>query len=123
MNQKVPSDLYFLSLEARKNSERWFGDIENGTDLVHMTLGMCGEAGELANIIKKIDRGSANIEDAHTHFKATMELADVFVYMLNIAAHLKIDLLRAYEQKCIENERRFSIERAKRESERDEDFV
>lgn len=117
-NKKPPSDLYFLSLDAAKQSKRWFGDTENGTDLVHMTLGLCGEVGELANIIKKVDRNSADLGDAHVKFDTTMELADVFVYVLNIAALLNIDLLRAYEQKQIENERRFSIQRAKREEEK-----
>lgn len=116
---KEPSDLYFLSQDASKQSARWFGDTGKEKDLVHMSLALCGETGELANIVKKIDRGSLDAGDSHVRFEMTMELADVFVYVLNIAAILGIDLLRAYEQKQIENQRRFSIQREKREAERD----
>lgn len=80
-----------------------------------MSLSLCGEAGNLANIIKLIDRGELNPEDAKAHFQMVMNLADVFVYVLNIAAILKVDLLRAYEQKVIANEKRFVDDKEKKE--------
>lgn len=116
MTGREPSDIYKLSLGAKINSYRWFGDTEFGTTLPHHALALCGEVGEVANIIKKVQRGSLSLNDAKVHAELAMELADVFTYLINIAAILKIDLLRAYEQKCVENERRFSKERLVREA-------
>ncbi|SRR6266496_6046026 len=112
MATKPPSELWELSIIAQRNSLRWFPD-DTATSLSHMTLALCGEVGALANIMKLIDRGEINPNDAHAHFDMVMRLADVFVYVLNIAALLKCDLLRAYEQKTIENEKRFADSREK----------
>jgi len=114
MSNKLPSDLWNLSVEALNNSERWFGESGVAADISHMSLSMCGEAGNLANIIKLIDRGEIDPKDARAHFDMVMALADVFVYVLNIAAILQIDLLRAYEQKVIANEKRFVDDREKK---------
>jgi NTP pyrophosphatase (non-canonical NTP hydrolase) len=63
--------------------------------------------GELANILKKIDRGDFKIEDAAIRRMMAMELTDVFIYVLNIASVLGIDLEETYKMKRTENERRF----------------
>lgn len=112
-----PSELYKLALNSQQLSHRWFGDTgEKGTGLTHMTLAMCGEVGEVANVVKKVDRGSLKLGDASTDYELAMELADVFVYFLNICALLKIDPQQIYNQKQAENERRFVDERRRRES-------
>jgi dCTP diphosphatase len=72
-----------------------------------MTLALAGEVGELANLIKKIERGSLNFNDAKVQFEVHMETTDVFIYLLNIAGLLRIDLEAAYRVKRAENERRF----------------
>lgn len=115
VNNKPPSDLWTLSLAAQRNSARWLGESGIASDLSHMTLALCGESGNLANIIKLIDRGELDPEDAHAHFQMVMGLADVFVYVLNIASILQVDLLRAYEQKVIANEKRFMDGKEKRD--------
>jgi NTP pyrophosphatase (non-canonical NTP hydrolase) len=70
-------------------------------------LGLTGEVGELANLIKKADRGSIDLNEAVWRHKAIMELTDVYIYVLNLAALLGVDLDKSYEQKRAENERRF----------------
>lgn len=94
---------------------RWFGDTEAGTDLVHMTLGLNGETGEFTDIIKKVHRGSLDINNPSVRLDMGMELADVFIYLLNICAILNIDPQAIYDQKQAINEKRFTEQRAVRE--------
>lgn len=115
MVKQEPSFMYELSLAAQENSQRWFGDTSAATSLAHHVLALCGEAGSLANIIKVIDRGDLDPNDAHAHFDLVMKLADILVYLLNIGALLHCDLLRAYEHTIAENERRFVQGRIDRE--------
>jgi NTP pyrophosphatase (non-canonical NTP hydrolase) len=76
----------------------------------------CGEAGEFANLVKKIERGSLRLGDASVRLKLAMELTDTFVYMLNLAGLLGIDLEKSYHLVRGENEKRFMKERAEREA-------
>ena len=114
------ADITRLTIGAGADSARWFGDIWGSRTklqmLVHHTLALAGEAGELANIVKKIDRGSLQLNDAVTRNKLTGELTDVLVYLLNIANLLNIDLSRSYEQVRGQNNKRFLEERKAREN-------
>jgi NTP pyrophosphatase (non-canonical NTP hydrolase) len=59
-----------------------------------LALAICGEAGELANLVKKMWRGdevdSEEIRD---------EIADIRIYLEHIARHLRFDLDEACERK------------------------
>lgn len=60
--------------------------------LAHRTLGVAGEAGELANIVKKIIRykdGEATAEDIQ---KITEKLGDVLYYTATLAKYYDIPL-------------------------------
>jgi NTP pyrophosphatase (non-canonical NTP hydrolase) len=104
-----------MGAQCSEDSERWFGDV--GTNnIVHHTLGMCGEVGEFANLVKKVDRGSLNLGDASTRVKLAEELTDTFVYMLNIAHLLGVDLEKSYVSVRAQNEKRFMEARRQRES-------
>jgi NTP pyrophosphatase (non-canonical NTP hydrolase) len=111
-----PDDNLLVSLarQCASDSLVWFPTTNSETltaKLVHHALSLCGEAGELANIIKKIDRGSISIDAELTRMDLRGEVTDVFVYLLNIAAILKIDLLRAYVEKREFNDKRFNPRR------------
>jgi NTP pyrophosphatase (non-canonical NTP hydrolase) len=88
------------------DSKRWFPEQLN---LPHMGLGLTGEAGEVANIIKKIDRGSLEspFENQDVKDKLTDEMADVFTYLMNLAGFLQIDMAKEYMRKRLFNEKRF----------------
>ncbi len=103
-----------LSNQCLDDSERWFGDSHCSKSIPHHTLAMCGEAGEFANVVKKIERGSLKLGDASTRLMLAEELADTFTYMLNIAALLGIDLEATYHHVRAQNERRFTAQRAER---------
>jgi NTP pyrophosphatase (non-canonical NTP hydrolase) len=94
--------------ECRADSVRWFGE-EICNDLKHQLIGLTGEVGEFANIVKKVDRGSLPFEPGgETHMMMAMELIDVFIYLVNCANTLGMDLEGNYKTKRAFNEERFS---------------
>lgn len=109
--------LDMLVQQCIKDSQEWFPEAANAmaTDpvqrvraLVHHSLSLCGEAGELANLIKKVDRGSYDITNVVFTEDASEELVDAFIYVLNLAGILGVDLLRGYLKKRDKNVKRFS---------------
>lgn len=113
--KKNNSALGDLSIQCLEDSERWFGDTSVIHSIPYHTLCMAGEVGEFANIVKKIQRGSLDFHDSKVRVELANELTDVFVYMLNIAALLQVDLEKSYNAVRANNERRFTEERKKRE--------
>jgi NTP pyrophosphatase (non-canonical NTP hydrolase) len=114
---RPPSRTAELSLQCVQDSIRWFGDTVTDTNAIpHHTLALAGEVGELANIVKKIDRGSLNGRAPVVRHMMAMELTDVFIYVLNLAGIMGIDLEEAYKIKRAENEQRFSKEREARDA-------
>lgn len=105
-----------LTQQCVEDSKRWFPEVcPKPTDssrqtvlhLTHHTLAMFGEVGEFANLLKKIERGSLNLDDWDVHNDLAEELTDVFIYLLNIAGILNVDLLAEYNRKRALNEARF----------------
>src|SRR5262245_31524658 len=82
----------FLRLAQAKGSLTTDQEVLN-----FLALAICGEAGELANLVKKMWRGDdvdlAQIRD---------ELADIRIYLEHLARHLKVDLDSACEHKLDE---------------------
>jgi NTP pyrophosphatase (non-canonical NTP hydrolase) len=107
-----PKDrLALLSQQCGNDTQEWFPSAHN---LGHMALALCGETGEIANLVKKIDRGDFNVEmakvgglPAHIRYDLAMEITDALIYILCLADLLKIDLEKAYEAKRAENIIRF----------------
>lgn len=62
-------------------------------------LALCGEAGELANVLKKLWRGDTNHPPEHFTQQLREELADVRMYTQLLADELGIDLDHACEAK------------------------
>lgn len=58
--------------------------------IVYPTLGLCGEAGEVADKIKKTIRGDSTLEQATDDI--AMELGDVLWYVATLADDLGIEL-------------------------------
>lgn len=97
-----------IAKQARANSERWFPLTHDPSRqpvplYVHYTLGLVGEAGEVANLIKK----SLRKMDDVTHDQLGEELADVFIYLLLLADEVDVDLVEAYQRKTRINESRW----------------
>lgn len=109
-------DLSETAKQCIQDSEKWFGDSACVYSIPHHTLAMAGEVGEFANIVKKIERGSLSIHDAAVRYNLAMELTDVFVYMLNLAGLLGVDLEKSYMHVRAQNEKRFTEQRQVREA-------
>ena len=92
-----------MSIQAGQDSRRWFPTA--ATSLVHMSLGLGGETGEFQNLVKKIDRGDATVQELRHRLHD--ELADIFTYYLAIADLTGLDILGAYYVKRQFNEARF----------------
>lgn len=75
-----------------------------GTEDLHfLSLALCGEAGELANLVKKEWRGDVDDENrVRWKNKVASELADIRIYLELLAKAAGIDLDEAVETKIEE---------------------
>ena len=62
------------------------------SNLEYPTLGLAGEAGEVANIVKKIQRDSGGVITGETRAKLLDELGDVLWYISACADELGLTL-------------------------------
>ena len=63
-----------------------------GSNLEYPTLGLAGEAGEVANIVKKIQRDHSGVLNDETRAKLKDELGDVLWYIAACADELGLTL-------------------------------
>lgn len=71
--------------------ETWFVAASDIDDLVYSTLGVAGEAGEVADTVKKMLRGGWKY-DENFRLDIAEELGDVLYYIVRVAKHLGYDL-------------------------------
>jgi NTP pyrophosphatase (non-canonical NTP hydrolase) len=93
-----------MARQIMEDEQRWFGQ-EALENLTLQTLGLVGESGEFAEIIKKVTRGDFSLEVKLDDLKE--ELIDVLYYWLHIAALLQMDIVEEYFAKRAINDRRF----------------
>jgi hypothetical protein len=99
--------------QALEDGRRWFPNVANS--LGHDALSLCGEAGEVANLVKKVDRGTHTLPQVLS--RLVDEVVDVQTYLYEIMelineAHIEkhgtsIDWDDAYDIKRSFNENRF----------------
>ena len=91
-----------------RRAQRWHQGFPNGDDgwtIADWSNAMCGEAGEAANIVKKIRRFETGISGLDEVTRETLEqwlaaeLADVIIYADLLAAYCGIDLSEAIREK------------------------
>lgn len=110
-----PDQLDSLGALMFESSAAWFPEVhQRGPEAVrmHLALGIGGEAGEVLDVIKKVDICGALVptcekhaDGKHSREALADELADCLTYLLNLAHLERIDLLGAYmakRQVCIE---------------------
>lgn len=90
---------------CNEDSQRWFPDVAG--NIAFTTLALAGEVGELANIVKKVERGTHSWADAKVRHEAIMEMTDVLIYLADLAGTMRVNLAVTYAIKRAENERRF----------------
>ena len=63
-----------------------------GSNPIYPTLGLTGEAGEVADKVKKVIRDRGGVFDADTREAIKLELGDVLWYVAQLASELGYDL-------------------------------
>lgn len=63
-----------------------------GENYIYPTLGLVGEAGEVANKIKKIERDFNGVLNENAREAIAQELGDVLWYIAQLASELKLSL-------------------------------
>jgi len=78
--------------EYQKKSRQTALYPDKDKNFIYPTLGLNGEAGEVAEKIKKVLRDKGGIIDEQTKQELAKELGDVLWYLANLATELKLDL-------------------------------
>jgi len=78
--------------EYQKLSRRTAIYPNKGKDFIYPTLGLVGEAGEVAEKVKKILRDNDGIVDGERRAALTKELGDVLWYLSQLATELDVSL-------------------------------
>ena len=65
---------------------------ERDSNFIYPTLGLAGEAGEVAEKIKKVIRDKKGVIDKKTKQELAKELGDVLWYLANLATELDLSL-------------------------------
>lgn len=102
-NLPQPSTLEGIIQQCDDDSHNWFP--RKADDLPFMALALCGEAGEVANQVKKVARGSHTLQDQKA--KIEEEAIDTFIYLMDIFALLGTDVVKEYHVKRAYNAERF----------------
>ena len=80
---------------------------EKAYDLGHHVMSLCGEVGEGANVVKKMQRGSYDPDDEEVQLELASELVDVFIYVLSCAGIIGMNMEEFYAAKREFNATRF----------------
>lgn len=78
--------------EYQKKSRKTAIYPEAGNNFIYPTLGLAGEAGEVAEKIKKVIRDKGGVIDDETRELIKKELGDVLWYVAQIATELNLSL-------------------------------
>lgn len=84
--------------EYQKKSRRTALYPRAGENYIYPTLGLAGEAGEVANKIKKIERDHGGVLNRDTKETVESELGDVLWYVAQLATELGIPLEQVAEK-------------------------
>lgn len=104
-------------LEAFRNNRDW-AQFHTPKNLI---LALAGEIGELASLVQWKD-DSNMINDAKLRKAVSEEMADVFIYLINLASKLEINLIEVADLKVTSNSVRYPIDKCKGKSDKAEDL-
>lgn len=82
-----------LTFSEYQETSRQFAVYPNkGSNFTYPTLGLCGEAGEISEKIKKVIRDNHGVVDDGTRQTLEKELGDQLWYLGGLASELGLDL-------------------------------
>lgn len=106
-------DIVKIQEEFTKKAFPKFWDIKNEEDylnrLLFLSVALSGEVGEYNNLVKKLYRSKFFKEEKieNINEKIREEFVDIFIYLLNIAILLNIDIEKEFIRKLEINKNRF----------------
>ena len=80
----------FSTYQQRSRETARYPDV--GANPIYPTLGLCGEAGEVADKVKKVLRDSGGVFSPEVREALKLELGDVLWYVAQLASELGLDL-------------------------------
>lgn len=83
--------------EYQQKSRKTALYVDAGSNFIYPTLGLAGEAGEIANKIKKVGRDDGGVVTDARREQIKGELGDVLWYVAQLATELKLDLTEIAE--------------------------
>ena len=112
MSYPISDPLNHVSEQCLRDCYAWCPELADESpekQIVHFTLGMAGEVGEVVELIKKWQGGRPgyDINDAKLRDRIAEEIVDVIQYAGDLAAYLKLDLDDALSKKRGLNAKRF----------------
>lgn len=105
------SPLSDFAAQCLRDCYEWFPEWEQEPaerQIVHFTLGMAGEVGEVVELIKKWQGGRPGCTLAAITDRVAEEMCDVLQYLGDLATFLDLDLDGAMAAKRAANARRFA---------------
>ena len=110
ITRRHPNEIDEIGRACFSDSKRWFPHLHESTErmVTHFTLGLTGEAGEVADAVKKVNRRLTGLSEisAQDADRITDELADVIIYSLDL-----MTALGRLPGATIRNKQRFNEER------------
>ena len=93
--------------DLRRTRFSWSSPItrDDYSQLIHIALGLSGEVGEIADLVKKFERGDFDFDELLARLR--LEMADTLIYLFKLAYQAGIDLEQAFLDKVELNEARF----------------
>lgn len=90
----------------------------------NLAMAVAGEAGELVALFQWMRPEESEVEmlAPESLQKVRSEIADVFLYLLQLADRLELDLLEASAAKLVENSEKYPISKSKGNSTKYTDF-
>ena len=98
-----------LSLAARLNQFARERDWEKFHSPKNISMALNVEAGELMEHFQWLNESDSYLLDTPKKLDVSLELADIFLYLIRIADILEIDLIDSAEQKLVINEKKYPV--------------
>jgi dCTP diphosphatase len=79
----------------------------------NLAMALAAESGELLEIFQWLTEAQSRKLEPKAQAKAREEVADILLYLVRLGDQLGIDPVAAAQQKLVENERKYPVEKAR----------